>query len=1108
MADSTPELRVEIHKLGNEYFAVTRHAAGHEICTNRFQHDPTGLTHMGPLWLLERGAVGPDVAGMELSGRAREEQVARYGLRLYRYLFGQGDQLDDFFRRAAVRRAYLTLKLHQEAAALWRLPWEYLNDGGEFLCLDGKLLLSRAPVGLPPLEFAAQPAPLRILVVIAAPDDQEELDIEREMSVVQEAVDDAIRQGHIHLDILTDATVATLRQTLKQEGYHILHYIGHGEYSYKQRRGFLCFEGETGETEAMGVAQLSPLLAAVPHLGLVIISACHSAQIGVLDAFDNLATGLLQQDIPAVLAIPSSLHDESAIELFRTFYHKVADGEQLLQALHEARQALHEVDMARQEDRRRFDWGVPALYVRRSDLRLLDPHSTPTAVSRPDPLASRPSEDTHGFPRPSPFVGRDREMRKLREVVRHQFPVIAVYGQSGVGKSAMLARWLERPGIALEGVCVIRCREMLHPLESLRQIADFWRVHGMAESATLLLNARHEPVERARHALQRIARGHHILLFEDIDHWLETEGDSVRIADETMRAILRGFLSARTGAVTLLFSGVRAWPAVANLAQRHFELNLAPMTLWPSVHLMNNLPNLRQEPLLDKSAVHARIGGYPQLFLLLDAWLADGHSLYELLNVLAVPGRSPSEWMDFLVGQLLERLTDEERTVLATLAVVVGPFTAEMVRQIAGWTAEQTHTFLSKARMLSLVRERMVSTKLPLYYEMIPPAREHLLRAMDDETRRQAHTRVATYYGQPFVKEARRHIAGRTTAAEWDDQKVAWLARSGTGILGMWIRQTYDAAHARRSLMRALAWQYHLFAAGECKAATEIVEAVVPVLERMDQSDLAEALLRRTLRAVEGVDRGQLFVKLGDRALARGKVQDAIATYEKAYQVFRSLDERGPMADALSQMAIAWEKAGDYNRAIQLQQVALTIRKELGDTRTQAESLQQLASLYLRKGDSRQALVHNRAAAALNQEHGNLAGLAMDLHQQGVILNEIGYFPKALGAFRTSLEIARRIGDKERVAGNLLEIGRLLAPTKPQEAVDALTEALNIFNQLNSPKVALVLETLGFIYEQQQQYAKALELYERALRIYETASPKEKQRCQKRIAQVREKMGA
>ena len=66
-----------------------------------------------------------------------------------------------------------------------------------------------------------------------------------------------------------------------------------------------------------------------------------------------------------------------------------------------------------------------------------------------------------------------------------------VRGIGGMGKSAVAAKLIERPGLALDGVLVIRCHEV-DPLDIPAKLASFLAgqgVAGHAEAAALLLDS-------------------------------------------------------------------------------------------------------------------------------------------------------------------------------------------------------------------------------------------------------------------------------------------------------------------------------------------------------------------------------------------------------------------------------------------------------------------------------------------------------------------------------------------------------------------------------------------------------------------------------------------
>lgn len=309
------------------YLAVTSRVDGAEVCSHSFTLPADLLVDLEPQWMLDkavpREAFDPakgDGARSELQQK-EIDKLAMYGRRMYGFLFGDGKDLEAFLRfdDAYRRAARLTLAMHGNAAALWRLPWEYLHDDGDFLALSGRFLLSRRPHGLAELDPAPASLPLRILVVVSAPEDQRPLDSEEEISAIQQALDEAMRADRVQVQYLDDATVEAIGLAVRDFQPHVLHYTGHGKYDERQDRSFLALESEEGATWPAGITELKPRLLAGRELRLMVLSGCQTAQTSAVDAFRGVATGLLQADLPAVLAMQFSILDSSGIRLARSF---------------------------------------------------------------------------------------------------------------------------------------------------------------------------------------------------------------------------------------------------------------------------------------------------------------------------------------------------------------------------------------------------------------------------------------------------------------------------------------------------------------------------------------------------------------------------------------------------------------------------------------------------------------------------------------------------------------------------------------------------------------------------------------------------------------------
>jgi CHAT domain-containing protein len=91
-----------------------------------------------------------------------------------------------------------------------------------------------------------------------------------------------------------------------------------------QDRSYLALENDCGQTRRADIDDLRPHLQNATELRLVVLSGCQTAQTSAVDAFRGVATGLLQANLPAVLAMQFSILDQSGIVLARALYAALA----------------------------------------------------------------------------------------------------------------------------------------------------------------------------------------------------------------------------------------------------------------------------------------------------------------------------------------------------------------------------------------------------------------------------------------------------------------------------------------------------------------------------------------------------------------------------------------------------------------------------------------------------------------------------------------------------------------------------------------------------------------------------------------------------------------
>jgi hypothetical protein len=151
-----------------------------------------------------------------------------------------------------------------------------------------------------------------------------------------------------------------------------LHFIGHGDFGPPVAQtaqptngtgaeaGRLFFENESGLHQEVSATELATLLHDHAPLRLVYLNACQGAAADPQNAFAGVAQKLVQQGIPAVLAMQFAVSDRAAIALAQEFYQALTAGLPLESALSEARKAIYSEGEV-------FEWGTPVLFSRSPD---------------------------------------------------------------------------------------------------------------------------------------------------------------------------------------------------------------------------------------------------------------------------------------------------------------------------------------------------------------------------------------------------------------------------------------------------------------------------------------------------------------------------------------------------------------------------------------------------------------------------------------------------------------------------------------------------------------------------------------------------------------------
>ena len=306
------------------------------------------------------------------SERTTLGNLVELGQELYQALF-QGSLLDRLTSAQAIAHNQgnvLRLRLGVKGPHLPRLPWEVIHEETRAIATGKDLVFSRYQPTLAPVALPGNTGDrVKILMVLAAPTDRENLALKREAVHLQEDLKARWRSGtpvtgkppQIQLDILEQPNREELTRALEQNHYQVLHYSGHSDVGAGGGELYLV-NRKTGLSEVLTGNDLAGLLVNA-GIRMAVFNSCRGAYTASSDPTDatgrrSLAEALVKRGVPGVLAMAERITDDVALTLTRLFYYNIKQGYPVDLSLNRARQGLMSAYGSHE-----LYWALPVLYL-------------------------------------------------------------------------------------------------------------------------------------------------------------------------------------------------------------------------------------------------------------------------------------------------------------------------------------------------------------------------------------------------------------------------------------------------------------------------------------------------------------------------------------------------------------------------------------------------------------------------------------------------------------------------------------------------------------------------------------------------------------------------
>ncbi len=362
---------------------LSRATAGYEVALSNEFGDAHSLVQSNPFddnqisaWLNQQALIrSPQAFGATSNVRAKD-----IGKRLFSEVF-QREVLTlwqstlDRCHQHEQTRLRLVLKVPHNVPEIYSWPWEFLWDNETYVFSRRDRSIIRHPEKVTPSTPISTKLPIRILVVIAAPETEREtgfdreIDFDRERHNIETALMPLRHTNDVHIDVVERATFAAVRERLDgQIPYHILHFIGHG--ICEEDECYLVFEGENHEFRPVEAHKFAAAITNHPSLSVAVLNCCEGARVPIGDPSAAISTALINNQLPAVVSMQFPISDNAAILFSRTFYEAIARFEPIDTAVAHARHALYTNEAIRLPE-----WGTPVVFTRSYDGLLFQPEA-------------------------------------------------------------------------------------------------------------------------------------------------------------------------------------------------------------------------------------------------------------------------------------------------------------------------------------------------------------------------------------------------------------------------------------------------------------------------------------------------------------------------------------------------------------------------------------------------------------------------------------------------------------------------------------------------------------------------------------------------------------